>query len=304
MIRHLVHNDIDKKKWDECIKNAGNSLIYAYSFYLDAIAGNWDGIVVNNYEAVIPLVYRKKKFITYLYQPPFTQQLGVFYKKQLTSNQYNKIENILQAQYRFAEIFTNYGNAGSFAKQYCSTQNNFILSINKPYEEIYAGYLPGFTKSLRRIAKFNFKYVAAADINEAVLLYKKLYGSRVKHITGKDFTAFENLCFVLLQRQMLVIRKVFGEKDNLLALALLFKDNHRIYNIISCVTDEGKRLEANYFLYDSIIKEYCNKEMILDLEGSEIKGVADFYKKMNPVTQPYFFYRYNHLPALIKLLKK
>ena len=31
-------SEIDKAKWDHCIDNAGNGLIYAYSFYLDHMA--------------------------------------------------------------------------------------------------------------------------------------------------------------------------------------------------------------------------------------------------------------------------
>jgi hypothetical protein len=304
MIIFLQHEEIDKAKWDNCVAHAANSLIYGYSFYLDAIAPNWNAIVIDDYEAVMPLVWRRKFFITYLYQPPFTQQLGIFYTQQLNRQLYTAIENILQQQYRFAEIFLNYGNTGCFNPKHCTPQTNLVLDINKPYHTIYNEYLPGFTKSLRRIAKFNFVYAPSANIEEAVLLYKKLYSSRVKHITEKDFAAFTNLCVALSQQQMLVIRKVLDENNNLLALVLLFKDNNRLYNIISCITDEGKRMEANYFLYDNIIKEFCNKEVILDLEGSEIKGVADFYSKMNPVNQPYNFYRYNKLPALLKLIKK
>jgi hypothetical protein len=304
MIQHVLHNNIDKIKWDTCLKNAANSLIYGYSFYLDAIAGNWDAIVINDYEAVMPLVWRKKFFISYLYQPPFTQQAGIFYRHPLTNNQYKEIENTLQQQHKFAEIFMNFGNSNCFNPQYCKPQTNLVLDINKPYEIIYNRYLPGFTKSLRRIAKFNFKYTEATDIDEVILLYKKLYRSRVTHLTEKDFTAFNNLCWVLQQQQMLVIKKVLNENNNLMGLALLFKDERRLYNIISCITDEGKRMEANYFLYDSIIKEYSNKGLVLDLEGSEIKGVADFYNKMNPVNQPYNFYRFNNLPALLRLFKK
>ena len=34
-IKYVKHKDIDKVKWDACIDNAPNALIYAYSYYLD-----------------------------------------------------------------------------------------------------------------------------------------------------------------------------------------------------------------------------------------------------------------------------
>ncbi len=88
-IRYLTYQQIDKTKWDACIDNAENGLVYAYSFYLDAMAKNWDGLVLNEYEAVMPLTWNKKYSIHYLYQPPFTACLGVF-GKTLTAETINE----------------------------------------------------------------------------------------------------------------------------------------------------------------------------------------------------------------------
>ncbi len=77
-ISYLRHENIDKKKWDNCIAHANNSLIYAYSYYLDAMSENWNALVMNDYEAVMPLTWAKKFGFRYLRQPVFTQQLGIF----------------------------------------------------------------------------------------------------------------------------------------------------------------------------------------------------------------------------------
>src|ERR1700722_19967131 len=77
-IRYIQQPEIDKIKWDHCIGNAGNGLIYGYSCYLDQMAKNWDALVLNDYEAVMPLTWNKKYGIHYLYQPAFTASLGVF----------------------------------------------------------------------------------------------------------------------------------------------------------------------------------------------------------------------------------
>jgi hypothetical protein len=77
-IQYLSNQQIDKTKWDHCIDNAGNGLIYAYSFYLDNMAKNWDALVLNDYEAVMPLTWNKKYGIHYLYQPFFDGSIGSF----------------------------------------------------------------------------------------------------------------------------------------------------------------------------------------------------------------------------------
>ena len=74
--RIISNEEIDRKKWDDSLLNFPCSLIYSQSFYLDAMC-KWDALVVGDYEALMPLPNRKKWKINYLYQPAFTQQLGI-----------------------------------------------------------------------------------------------------------------------------------------------------------------------------------------------------------------------------------
>ena len=80
-IRYLNRNEIETEKWDHCILQSTNGLIYARSFYLDAMAENWSALVSGDYEAVMPLTWNMKYGFTYLYQPYFTKTLGVFGKE-------------------------------------------------------------------------------------------------------------------------------------------------------------------------------------------------------------------------------
>src|SRR5687768_6176429 len=77
-MQYLQRDQIDTVKWDRCIEKAGNGLIYGYSFYLDHMTTDWDGLIHGDYEAVMPLPKRTKFGITYIYQPAFIASLGVF----------------------------------------------------------------------------------------------------------------------------------------------------------------------------------------------------------------------------------
>jgi len=44
--------------------------------------------------------------------------------------------------------------------------------------------------------------------------------------------------------------------------------------------------------------------LTLDFEGSDVKGIAEFYQKMTNTNQTYPFIKFNNLPRAIKLLKK
>ena len=84
MLKHLLHSEIDKVKWNHCISKSDHALLYAEAEYLDALAVNWDALVLNDYESVMPLCWKSKWGINYLYQPPFVQQSGIFSTKPLS----------------------------------------------------------------------------------------------------------------------------------------------------------------------------------------------------------------------------
>src|SRR5882757_2918986 len=80
-IRYVKRQDLDLDAWDECIRLSPAGLLYARSFFLDAVTdGQWDALIMGDYEAVMPLTWNKKYGFTYLYQPHFVPVLGVFAK--------------------------------------------------------------------------------------------------------------------------------------------------------------------------------------------------------------------------------
>jgi hypothetical protein len=298
-IQYLSHREIDKTKWDLCIRHAPNGLIYGQSFYLDCMAGKWDALVWNDYEAVMPLTWRKKWGIAYLYQPAFTQQLGVFCNTAPPQALVKKFLAIAAQRFRFAEIFLNFQNElpGLAAK------TNFILSLNNNYETIYGGYDKDVVKNKKRSEKFNLQYRAMDNPAEAIALYKQVYGDRTEHVTTTDYSNFERLCLHAKNKKELVLRETVDDTGTQQAVALLLQQQNRLYLLQSTTLPEGRAKEANYFMIDSIIKEFSGRDMILDFEGSEIPGVAYFYKNFGCINQPYYFHRHNHLPWPLRLLK-
>ena len=89
MIRYQTHRELDFDKWIHAYQ-AEHSLIYGFSWYLDAICDDWDGLVMNDYEAVFPLPKRKKGGVPYVYQ--LLIKLGLF-----AANKNLKIDDFINA---------------------------------------------------------------------------------------------------------------------------------------------------------------------------------------------------------------
>lgn len=267
------------------------------------MATNWDGLVLDDYEAVMPLPWRKKLQIRYLYQPPFIQQGGIFSSARITGDLTKAFIEESATQFKFAEITLNYGNEIMAENDFniVLRKNNILLL--KDYEFILNDYGDGFKKSLKRVKKFNMLYQSSQDHASVINLYETLYTKRQSSVKADDYFNFRKLCDHLAQSDNVITRLAYDREKKLLAASVLLKDNTRLYNLISCVTDLGKKLEANYFLYDKLIQEFSGKGLSLDLEGSEVKGIAAFYKKFNPILENYPFIRYNNLHPLLKLVK-
>jgi len=298
-IYYLRHHEIDKQLWDECIDNAGNGLIYAKSYYLDHIAHHWDAIVLDDYAAVMPLPWKKKFAVKYVYPPPFCQQLGIFSPVVLKADIYRRMLQKAEEAFKFSEYYFNYQNAIGAN----TPKNNFVLSLNNEYTAIAKNYQPNLLRNLKKAQQYGLHYQSSNDYAKVIHLYKDTYGKRTPHVTLNDYNNLLKICKLLQQKSALIIREVKDETGNLLAVTLCLKDKRRIYLLLPVTTEKGRTTRANHFLLDGIIKEFSAQPYTFDFEGSDIPGIARFYKSFGGINEPYFFYRWNRLPWPIKIFK-
>ena len=130
-ITYITHKDIDITKWDTCLSLSFNKLIYAQRFYLDQMASNWDALVLNDYEAIMPLSWRKKWGFKYLYQPAFTQQGGVFSMCPLDVQTLSEFMAKAISKFKFAEFTGNTGAQFPPSNPYTlATRLNLALKLS------------------------------------------------------------------------------------------------------------------------------------------------------------------------------
>ncbi|HEX8460819.1 MAG TPA: hypothetical protein VF623_05300 [Segetibacter sp.] len=303
-IKLLSAQQIDKNKWDECINQSTNPLIYANTFYLDHLHEKWCGFVGENYDWVLPITAGKKWGFYYLYQPSFVQQLGVFAKRGIDVPLAD-IVACLQKHYQFWEINWNYATPHQHLPSTIQVRSgaNYILDLSKPYNLIAANYENILVKNLKMSKKNNLTYLCSRDYKNCINLYERNYSHRLPQIKTTDYLNLKLLCEHALANNALLCRQVANEDGELLATILLLKDKQRLYNIINTTPANGRKVAANHFLIDSLINEFAGTGIILDFEGSDQPGIKKFYEGFGGQNQPYYMLRYNNLPWPVKLLK-
>ena len=296
-IEILPSYKIDKQKWDDCIKNSSNPLVYATSIYLDNMADNWDGFITDDYNLVMPVPWRKKYGVKYCYTVPFVQQLGVF-GKNFKQEDVDVFIKQLQEIFWYGDYSFNYLNQIKTAKQ----SNNYILLLSSKYEVLKQFYLSHLEKNLHKAKKFPLKYEEGA-IEETIELFREIYAKRIKNVTQKDYKNFLELCLAKQRENNIVVRKITNN-NQLLASVLLMKDERRYYNLMMCATEIAREQSAGAFLYNELIKEFSHSGMMIDFEGSDIPGIEFFYKGFGAVNQPYYKLHLNTLKYPLRLFKR
>lgn len=301
MLQILPSHQINKLKWDTCVASNSNGLIYANSMFLDAMASNWYGCIINHYETIFPLCVKNKCGIQYLYTPPFLQQLGIIGDTQINVNELTK--KIIQ-QFKYGSTNINFSNTIFAQHNQCITKNNLIISLNQSIDNIRNNYTKNAMNHLSKANKLKLLYASEFDIKWVVNAYKKHNAIALKHISDKDYNNLLQLLNTLQQANKIIIRKVMNDANELLSVVLLLTDDKRLYNLIPFTNANGRANNAGYFLYDNIFNEFAQTPMLFDFEGSELPGVKTFYEKFGATSQPYFLWHYNKLPFYIKWLKQ
>ncbi|MBI3232670.1 MAG: GNAT family N-acetyltransferase [Bacteroidetes bacterium] len=293
---------------DACIDNADNGLVYASSFYLDAMAKNWDELVLsagsggNDYEAVMPLTWNKKYSIHYLYQPPFTACLGIF-GKQLTAETVNAFLKAIPAKFKYWDIYFNPGNLFKLKDFNLYERMNYVLSLNGSYEKLYNAYRENIQRNIKKSEQFQLSINKNIAIAEVIKLAQE-QSNRFSSLTADDFTRFEKLFQLLYSKQKATTYGAYTKEGRLIASAAFFFSHKRAYYIMVGNHPDGKTLGASHALINAFIKDNAGEDLLLDFEGSDIPSLAFFYSSFGAVEEKYSAVKLNRLPGLVKWLKK
>ncbi|MBK9107224.1 MAG: GNAT family N-acetyltransferase [Saprospiraceae bacterium] len=244
-------------------------------------------IPLNKHQYYIPL--NKKLGIWHAYIPPFMQ----------------KIEcaelNLFEAESLLRSLHTKYscGNICLPQDIDCvvlniekSKRNNYILALNKTYEEIYQHYHKGHKLNIKFAQKQEIIISKTQDFQNFTKLYR-LHSHKdipAKYKSADHLNALIKAC---MDRGHGLIFQAQNIKGEILAACFLSDYKDRYVYHLSFASEEGKEKYAMHAILDQLIKDQANSNKILDFEGSMIPGVAYFMKGFGATEEYYYQYIWN-----------
>jgi hypothetical protein len=300
-IRYVPYHQIDQGRWDACIDAAPNGLVYAYSFYLNAMAKHWDALIMGDYEAVMPLTYNKKYGVQYLYQPPFTAALGLF-GNTVTAATVQQFLQAVPAKFRYWDIYLNHGNWFEVEGFALYQRSNYVLPLHEPYEVLYAAYRDNIKRNIKKSMQQGCTVQKDIPVQQVITLAQAQAG-QFSSLTGADFENLASIYQRLHGQGRAITYGIASPQGALLASCAFFFSHGRAYYILVGNHPNGKTFGASHALIDAFIKDHAGQALLLDFEGSDIRNLAFFYSSFGAAEEKYPGLKLNRLPWWAKWMK-
>lgn len=287
MIHIYNHKNIDKRNYSNCLHNSLNYRVYAELWYLDIVSPDgYDILVLNNFEAVMPIAYHKKLGMKFVIQPTFCQQLGIFYKENISAENFSLFLSFLN-RYRVRSYCFNEENTSYFPTD-CIKRDNQILNLESNYLTISNNY----NKNKKRVLKNDFS--PSIEIEEGYIdsvIKGTLFTHLHNFLSESQIDILNSLLLELNHRNLLKQYTVYREQHIPTVYLWLIFSKGRIINLLSVRNKEIEIKNSYAYLIDLIIQKYSNQKLIFDFEGSMIQGIANFNKSLGAKTKHYIPYK-------------
>lgn len=294
MLKLLKRKEIDAGKWDDLIADSSAETIYPYSWYLDAVAENWSALVVDDYRFVMPVVWKKKAGMKYIYQPFYTQQLGLFGREYAEPELIRKMLKILYKKFRFGGLNLNVKNlVGEDPDFDIYERINYVLPLDKPYEELRRFYKTNTIRNLKKSSEFNTRLVKTVSVDN-LLNFKREHDLIKK--SNEDYAWMNKVFETVMNHGKGHIYGIYDGSE-LLAAAFMAMSKTRIIYLMSVSSNTGKEERAMFRIVDELIRDYADSDYILDFEGSNIPSIARFFGGFGATPEVYLNLSFNRLPA-------
>ncbi len=303
-IKFVSNKDIDREKWDQCIVDSPFGIVYAMSWYLDRICPKWDALISGDYLYVMPLVNNKKYGISYIYQPFFSQQLGVFSSLPIEPAIVDQFLNTIPKQFRLTDMNLNIGNTIQSINFGFKHHTTYHLSLISGIDLIRSNYNSNTKRNIQKAIRNKINISHVNDIDRFMEFSQFNLKEKSPGIKLKHYQALRKIISYALAHQLGEIYGAWDSNQNLVASVFFVNSNQDCIYLAATSNQSGIEQNAMFLLVDTFIQNNFGKKQILDFEGSDISGIARFYAGFGATPKTYYSVHQNQLPKLIRIFKK
>lgn len=294
-VRYIRGSDLDRQRWDALMRTAPNADLFGSSIFLDTMTDGWDALVCGDYEAVLPLPLRQRFGIRYIYILPFCGPFSVYGRLPEGVLVETMLDAIPKSRVRCdINLWTDTKPSGWKAL----SRSNHLLDLSEGYASIRSRYHATARNLLNREIDAGLQLITAHPISSQTQM-ARLSGTLGK-TSRKDILRFESLCERWPESGELLSLAISTSGGEVRAGGVFLRSHQRLHYLLGWSDPEGRKVNASRLILDHVIRMYAGQSLTLDLEGSDIPGVAQFFESFGAIPYRYQFLRRDHLPALLR----
>jgi hypothetical protein len=257
MIRFASHTDIDKQKWDRCIAGSPYGRVYAYSWFLDLICPGWNALIEDDYQAVFPLTWGRKFGISYLYQPFFSQQLGVFSETVPDRDKTNAFLAAIPETYRLIDICLNSSNEVSHGHFMISSNKTHELDLTVGYEELFHRYSDNAKRNSKKALDHNVTIIRENRLDDLITMFRSNQGRFYPKIKPSHYSRLKSIMLEGIHRRAGNTYIAKNASGSICAGAYFIHSNLRHVFLFSGNIPESRENGAMFLLIDRFIRDHA-----------------------------------------------
>lgn len=256
-------DQIDLGKMQDAVENNRRS-IYAFPFYLDAVAKNWGSYIKGDYEDVYPLSWTNYLGVRQAYLPNF-QGVNFFTKNGSDTDEF---VSLLQKDWKYYDLHLIQEEGHPDGRDY---------QILKLKEEI--SYSTNAKRLIKKAHKEDLVFENSNDWAEVFQIFKSFTFEKIDGLQMSDMPYFEKLLRSLAGNGKLHCIQI-KNKDKVVGGGFFIPSGNRIIYLKGAAEPEVMKSGGMYAMMDFAIQQYKNQFKIFDFGGSAVTNVAEFNRKM------------------------
>jgi hypothetical protein len=302
-LTHLKNKDINTVKWDNCINKSYNGNIYAFSWYLDIICEDWEGIIEDDYKTIMPVLPSRKFGFPFTFVSPLARQLGVYSTNILDKSKVSEFVKTLSKTYKMFNINLNKYNQIDPELFFQTSKNTYEFDIIGNYKVISSYFTKETLKKIEEALK-NKISVSKGLVPNELINFSQRRDVITTNLTLNELSQLRRIISFILRHGLGEILAAYDQYNELMATLFFLKSNRKINILHSAVTKEGVKSSAMYLLVDEYLRKNNQKQLTLNFENLEIPIKEEFFKGFGAKANSYLNVRNKKLPIHKKLILK
>ncbi|MFN8414988.1 MAG: hypothetical protein U0U66_01520 [Cytophagaceae bacterium] len=299
MKSHIIRpTEVDKKKWDDLLKQDRKADVFLFSHWLDIVFPTWELIVNESFTAAIP-VFRKKIGKYYSFDlPNFIQALSIIGEDINDAIAKQVVELLGTTAFVCVPYITSLPASKNISN---TTRRHQILELTP--EVRFPTKVWG--RNIRKAEAYQAESILDVPVDDFLLELKKEMKAKGNPYRAKDFLLLKELIQSSIREGYGVIKGV-KDKDSNWACGQFYIYHSSGMYLVNCFTSGVGREHSilHYLLYCEIEMLSKGKEYFkIHFGGSNIQAIADFNKNFGATDEYYQLYQHNRLPWYLKWIK-